>query len=82
MLNVAFFFNFSRSNYRFNYSIYLHVDDVAALEYIKNTLQIGRVNIYPKHNMATLNISSRKEIEIILAIFSKYSLNTTNILIY
>ena len=82
MLNVAFFFNSSRSNYRFNYSIYLHVDDVAALEYIKNTLQIGRVNIYPEHNMATLNISSRKEIEIILAIFSKYSLNTTNILIY
>lgn len=72
-----FFLNSSRSNYRFKYSICLHVDDVAPLEYIKNTLQIGRVNIYPKHNMATFNISSRKEIEIILAIFSKYSLNTT-----
>ena len=59
------------------FSICLHIDDVAALEYIKNTLQIGRVNSYKKHNITTLNISSRKEIEIILAIFSKYNLNTS-----
>ena len=59
------------------FSICLHIDDVAALEYIKNTLQIGRVNSYKKHNIATFNISSRKEIEIILAIFSKYNLNTS-----
>lgn len=72
-----FFFNCSRSNYKFKYSICLHVDDAAPLEYIKNTLQIGRVNIYPKHNMATFNINSRKEIEVILEIFSKYNLNTT-----
>ena len=71
-------FLYSRSRYRcFRFSIGLHIDDVAPLEYIKNTLQIGRVSISPKWNMVTLTIVSRKEIEIILAIFSKYSLNST-----
>jgi hypothetical protein len=64
-------------NYSFKYRICLHLDDVAPLEYIKNTLQIGKVYRYPKNNTAILSISSRKEIEIILGIFSKYNLNST-----
>ena len=71
-------FFYSRSRYRyFRFSICLHIDDVAPLEYIKNTLQIGGISKSQKWNMVTLNIVSRKEIEIILAIFSKYNLNTT-----
>jgi len=69
--------NTVRSNFSFIFSFCLHIDDVAALEYIKNNLQIGTVSIEKKYSTATYRIISLKEIAIVIAIFSKYNLNST-----
>lgn len=46
-----------------------------ALNYILNTLQLGKVR--SSGSEATFEITKLSEIAVILTIFSKYSLNTT-----
>ena len=59
--------------FRFDFRISLHIDDLAVIEYIHNTLGFGRTN---KGEFATFNVGTHKDVAVIIAIFSKYSLNT------
>ena len=64
-------------NFKFIFRIGLHIDDKAALEFIKNSLQIGNVRVYHKTSEVIYELSAQSDIEIILAIFTKFKLNTT-----
>lgn len=55
----------------------MHIDDKAALEFIKYSLQIGNVRVYHKISEVIYELSAQSDIEIILAIFTKFKLNTT-----
>jgi hypothetical protein len=58
--------------FQFQFKIKLHIDDLEPLNYIQTTLGIGKV-IWINNTSDT----EKGEIAIILAIFSKYNLNTT-----
>jgi hypothetical protein len=66
----------------FRFKISLHIDDVEALKYIRDTLQIGKVVLSQTRPNATFEVTNLSEIEIIIGIFSKRSLNTTKQLNY
>ena len=53
-----------------------------ALKYIRDTLQIGKVVLSQTRPNATFEVTNLSEIEIIIGIFSKRSLNTTKQLNY
>jgi hypothetical protein len=59
----------------FEFIINLHKDDRQVLEYIKSILGIG--NVTERGNVATLSVSRRIEVQILIDIFIKFSLNTT-----
>jgi len=61
----------------FRFKISLHVDDVETLNYIRDTLQIGKVVLSQTRPDATFEVTKLSEIEVIVEIFSKRSLNTT-----
>lgn len=64
------------SNYKFRFKIVLHIDDKGVLDFIQNTLKIGKVSTMK--SKATLTVSAKKEISLIIYIFSSLcSLNTT-----
>lgn len=63
-------------NFKFIFRITLHIDDLACLEFIKNTLQIGNVRVNTKSSEVVYEVSAQHEIETILAIFNKFNLNT------
>nr|QCW06937.1 hypothetical protein [Drechslerella brochopaga] len=63
--------------FSFNFIIELHIDDLDALEYIHNTLQQGKIIVYKTSNSARYIVNVHSEIAVIIAIFSKYNLNTT-----
>lgn len=64
--------------FRFFFQIKLHIDDRKVLEFIQEYLGIGGVNL--SKNEATFVVSSKKEVKLIIDIFSQYSLNTTKYL--
>jgi len=64
-------------NFKFIFRITLHLDDLACLEFIKNTLHIGNVRVNVERSEVVYEVSAQREIEIILAIFNKFNLNTT-----
>jgi hypothetical protein len=68
----------NRTTFEFNYQICLHVDDVHMLNFIQNTLVIGKVSI--TGNTARFSVTRHKDIEKILDIFTKYPLNSTKLL--
>lgn len=55
----------------------MHIDDVQVLNYIKDTLGIGTIHISKTEAKAYYSVSSRQELNIIIAIFSRYNLNST-----
>lgn len=61
--------------FAFRFLIKLHIDDKSVLDTIQKTLGLGRVTTYK--SSATYAITSQKEIQFILDIFTKYNLNTT-----
>jgi hypothetical protein len=61
--------------FMFEFIINLHKDDRQVLEYIKSILGIG--NVTERGNVATLSVSRRIEVQILINIFIKFSLNTT-----
>lgn len=64
------------SNYKFRFKIVLHIDDKGVLDFIQNTLKIGKVSTMK--SKAALTVSAKKEISLIIYIFSSLcSLNTT-----
>lgn len=72
----------SGNSYKFMFRMDLHIDDAPALEYIKTTLGLGSIYNFSSNRAAAtksaiFTIFSRLDISIILAIFSKYSLNSS-----
>lgn len=63
--------------FEFRYSIGLHIDDKAALYYIQDNLQIGKVRENVQENIVTYNIIAKEEIEIIIQLFSLFNLNSS-----
>lgn len=63
------------SVFSFRFVIVLHLDDQGTLEYICNTLGLGKITVYSKD--ARFIVSTQREVAAIIAIFSKYCLNTT-----
>lgn len=61
--------------FSFSFVIELHLDDQDTLEYIYSSLGIGRITVNSK--FARFIVSTQREIAAIIAIFSKYCLNTT-----
>lgn len=62
--------------FSFNFIIGLHIDDKGALEYIHNTLRLGKVTVNLVSGVARFTVRTQREIAVIIAIFSKYNLNT------
>lgn len=75
----CFYFNriADKFTFSFGFRIVLHIDDLAALEFIQNSLQIGKVRRNKIHPTAEYYVSSVKDLPIIIAIFSKFNLNST-----
>lgn len=68
------------TSFRFEFSIGVHFDDMAVLTYIRDTLRIGKVKVRGKdikNRIAFFTISSQSELEVLIAIFYRYNLNTT-----
>jgi len=68
------------ANFRFEFSIGVHFDDQDVLTFIRDTLRVGKVSVKGKDikkRIAFFTISSKSELEVIMAIFKKYNLNTT-----
>jgi hypothetical protein len=63
--------------YGFHFSIKLHSDDQEVLNYIKDTLGIGKITIDHKQAEVIYKITAKSDVSVIIAIFSKYNLNTT-----
>ena len=61
--------------FSFRFVIELHLDDQDTLEYICNTLGFGQVTVNSKS--ARFIVSTQRTVATIIAIFSKYCLNTT-----
>jgi len=61
--------------FSFTYTIQLHIDDIQVLYYIRDRLGIGRVRSF--RTMATFEVNPLTELEVIIAIFSNYNLNST-----
>jgi hypothetical protein len=61
--------------FSFNFVIELHLDDIAVLDYIHNTLGFGKISV--KSKGARFTVNTQRDIAAIIAIFSKYGLNTT-----
>jgi hypothetical protein len=59
----------------FGFEIGLHKDDIKMLQFIQQTLQIGKVTSFK--SMAYFRVGSQEEIKKIIDIFSKAPLNTT-----
>ena len=67
------------NSFAFCFQIFIHIDDLQVLTFIKETLKIGNIVKSPSLNpsRANLRVSSQSELYIILAIFAKYNLNST-----
>lgn len=69
------------TGFEFVFRIVLHIDDIKVLEYIKNTLNCGRLSI--ERDTCVFAISKISDIEaILLPIFERFSLNTVKYLDY
>ena len=66
-------------SFAFQFSIGLHYDDREVLTFIKETLSIGKTLVkgVGAKRIAFFNVDIHSELPIIIAIFSKFNLNTT-----
>ncbi|GAA5137787.1 hypothetical protein GCM10023339_78200 [Alloalcanivorax gelatiniphagus] len=65
---------------RFTFEMKLHIDDVKVLNFIKNTLGIGKV--YISKTSCRFIVSKQQEVNKILESFTNYSLNSSKRLNY
>lgn len=65
------------SSFTFKFKIKLHIDDLNVLNFIKDNLNIGKVIVSKSKPEATFEVNLQSEIAVIVAIFSKYNLNST-----
>lgn len=63
------------NTFAFRFLIKLHLDDAPVLNFIQKNLDLGRVTIY--ESSAIFSITSQKEIQFIIELFTKYPLNST-----
>ena len=68
------------NSFQFKYQIALHKDDIKVLEFIKSTLNIGNIKMDSKNSAAVFYVTAKEEIEVIIAIFANFNLNTTKYL--
>lgn len=61
-------------NFVFSFAITMHIDEKEMLNFIQNTLGVGKV--YISGNTAKLNVTKREDIIIIIDIFTKYRLQS------
>lgn len=61
----------------FAFTIALHVDDLAVLEYIKDKLGIGTVTVKSTVHVCVFTVTNREGLYKLIFIFDKYNLNTT-----
>lgn len=54
-----------------------YIDDKGVLEYILSQLGVGIIRVDRNGTSVTYKVSNQKELALIVALFSKYSLNTT-----
>lgn len=72
--------NANLEGFSFKFKIGLHKDDLYALNYIKNNLDIGYV--YEYKDTQTFIVSNRDGINKLISIFDQYTLNTNKYLDY
>lgn len=65
------------NTFEFEFSIKLHVDDKAVLEYILSKLNVGVVRVNSHDASVTYKVTNQKQLAVIIDLFSKYNLNTT-----
>lgn len=65
------------NTFEFEFSIKLHVDDKAVLDYILNKLKVGVVRVGSRDDSVTYKVTNQKQLAVIVDLFSKYNLNTT-----
>lgn len=68
----------TKTSFSFRFEIHLHIDDLALLNYVCKTLGIGKVYIYK--DKCTFVVSKLKEIQIIIDLLRKNSLNSIKLL--
>jgi hypothetical protein len=73
----SFFIFRKSSSFSFEYVLRLHIDDREVLKYIQNTLGMGTHGDSNKTSQTWFRVGALREVEIIIAIFFKYNLNTT-----
>lgn len=71
-----FKFKTGRKSFEFRYSIGLHIDDQAALNYIQENLQIGKVKLNTTQNIATYNVIAKEEVALFIQLFTMFNLNS------
>lgn len=68
--------------YSFSFEIKLHIDDIKVLNFIQNTLGIGKVYKYKSSPTCKFMVYKQSEVKKIIVIFSIYSLNSSKSLNY
>lgn len=71
------FINDRVNRFNFEFVIELHKDDIKVLKYIHHTLGIGNVTTSGTRAKVYFRVRSKSELSMIIAIFSKYNLNST-----
>ncbi len=66
----------------FAFTIALHVDDLAVLQFIKDKLGIGTITIKSTGDVCVFTVTNREGLYKLISIFSHYNLNTTKYLDY
>nr|YP_009262039.1 LAGLIDADG endonuclease [Chrysoporthe austroafricana]AMX22114.1 LAGLIDADG endonuclease [Chrysoporthe austroafricana] len=66
----------------FSFTIALHVDDLAILQFIKDKLGIGNIVVKRSGDVCVFTVTNKEGLYELLSIFDKYNLNTTKYLDY
>lgn len=66
----------------FSFTIALHVDDLAVLQFIKDKLGIGNIVVKRSGDVCVFTVTNKEGLYMLLSIFDKYNLNTTKYLDY
>lgn len=66
------------NTFAFIFQIKLHIDDVSILHFIQSNLKMGNVRSYPI--FCVLEISRKRDVQVLIDIFSNYPLKTTKCL--
>lgn len=59
-----------KNYYQFTFQINLHVDDVGVLNYIRDTLGFGTVQLSKKSPVASFIVRSLDDVKVIISLFS------------